>query len=164
LPGPRPAPIELTEMQRAALERLIRRDTSPQRLVRRARLILAMAEGANNTEVARRLGHTGKVPPVWRRRWRAAAPALAHAEAEGAKAVEKAIAALLADRPRPGAPDTFSAEQVVQLLAIACEDPAASGRPIGPWSAREVAAEAIERGVVETISPRSVSRFLARRR
>jgi putative transposase len=43
---------------------------------------------------------------------------------------------------------------------VACEDPAASGRPISHWTPREVAEEVRKRGIVETISTRSVGRFL----
>jgi hypothetical protein len=46
---------------------------------------------------------------------------------------------------------------------LACEDPREeSGRPITHWSTAELADEAIERGIVESISPRSVGRFLGR--
>ena len=164
MPGPRPTPIVLTERQRAVLERMIRRETSPQRLVRRARLMIEMARGANNGEVTRRLKHTRKVATTWRQRWLEAAPHLVSAEADDPSALEGMIAAVLADRPRPGTPDTFTPEQIVQVIAIACEDPAASDRPINHWTAGEIADEAIKRGVVAAISARSVSRFLARQR
>ena len=166
MPGPQPPPIVLTERQRAILERVLRRQTSPQRLIRRVRLILEMARGANNGQAARRLAHTRKVATSWRRRWGDAAATLAAAEAEENpdKTLEAVIAAVLADRPRPGAPDMFTPEQIVQIIAMACEDPVASGRPTSHWTAGELAAEAVKRGVVAAISPRSVARFLARRR
>ncbi len=59
---------------------------------------------------------------------------------------------VLSDEPRWGAPVKFSAEQVVQIIAIACETPQLSGRPISQWSAWELADEAIIRGIVTTIS------------
>ena len=164
LSGPQPIPIVLTARQRAALERLIRRQTSPQRLVRRAELILEMASGATNAAVARRLKHTRKVATLWRRRWVECAPALQAAEAEGEddKALDQFVAAILTDEHRAGAPGTFTPEQIVQIVAVACEDPAASGRPIDRWTPRELAEEAVQRGIVARISPRSVARFLAR--
>jgi hypothetical protein len=70
------------------------------------------------------------------------------------------IEAVLADAPRPGAPDTFSAEQIVQIVALACTPPASFGRPIEAWTPRELADEAIKQQIVTTISPRSVERFL----
>src|SRR5664279_2956761 len=110
MPGPQPSPIVLTEHQSTVLERLLRRQTSPQRLIRRVRLILEMARGTNNGQVARRLAHTRKVATTWRRRWVEAAVALAAAEEEENpdKALEVVITAVLADRPRPGAPDLFT--------------------------------------------------------
>jgi putative transposase len=43
---------------------------------------------------------------------------------------------------------------------VGCEDPADSGRPVSHWTPREVAEEVRKRGIVETISTRSVGRFL----
>lgn len=162
MPGPQPTPINLTARQRAILERLVRRQTSPQRLVRRAKLILAAAEGANNEQVAKRLALTRGTVHLWRERWLAAAPRLAAAEAEGGddKALTEVIEALLADEPRAGTPATFTPEQIVQIVALACEAPQASGRPISHWTPRELADEAVQRQIVARISPRSVGRFL----
>lgn len=67
---------------------------------------------------------------------------------------------LLSDKARAGAPATFSAEQIVQIIAISCEKPEDAGRPISHWSARELADEALKRQIVEQISRRSVGRFL----
>lgn len=72
------------------------------------------------------------------------------------------IEELLKDEPREGAPVKFTAEQVTQIIALACEDPQASGRAITHWSAWELAEEAIKRSIVESISARSVERFLKR--
>jgi hypothetical protein len=49
---------------------------------------------------------------------------------------------------------------VVRIVAIACESPEKSERPVSHWTAKELAQEAIKRGIVEKISPRSVGRFL----
>lgn len=66
----------------------------------------------------------------------------------------------LADAPRPGAPMTFSLEQMVQLFAIACEKPEDYGRPISHWTARELASEVVKLGIVTSISPRHVGRLM----
>ena len=68
----------------------------------------------------------------------------------------------LRDEPRPGTGAKFSVEQIVQIVALACELPASSGRPSSHWSPRELAEEAVKRGIVESISPRTVGRFLKR--
>lgn len=51
----------------------------------------------------------------------------------------------------------------LQIMASACEDPQASGRPVSHWTPRELADEAVKRRIVERISPRSVGRFLKER-
>ena len=83
MPGPKPTPIELTARQREILERLARRETNPQRLVRRCNVVLEAADGANNTQVGRRLKIQRSTARTWRERWAAAAPALVLAEEEG---------------------------------------------------------------------------------
>jgi hypothetical protein len=102
---------------------------------------------------------------TWRTRWLAAAPRLEAAEAEGNSTAEltQQIVALLADAPRAGAPPTFSAEQICQLLALACESPTESRRPVTHWTPAELADEAVHRGIVPRISARTVGRFLHRR-
>jgi putative transposase len=74
------------------------------------------------------------------------------------------IEAVLADAPRPGTPETFSAEQLTQIISVACESPQASGRLVTHWSPRELAQEVIHRGIVARISVRTVGRFLKRSR
>jgi putative transposase len=83
-------------------------------------------------------------------------------EADGSsdKVLTTVIVEALTDHPRAGTPATFTAEQIVQMVAVACEDPADSGRPVSHWTPREVAEEVCKRGIVETISTRSIGRFL----
>jgi hypothetical protein len=49
------------------------------------------------------------------------------------------------------------------IVAMTCEKPEASDRPISHWSQREIADEAVRRGLVSSISQRSVGRFLKKR-
>ncbi len=62
--------------------------------------------------------------------------------------------------PGPGPPGKFTPEQIVQILAVACEPPGKSGRPITHRTAQELADEVIERGIVPSISTAQVGRFL----
>ncbi len=50
----------------------------------------------------------------------------------------------------------------MQVVAVACEQPQSSNRPISHWTPRELALEVVKRGIVPEISPRSVARFLKR--
>lgn len=89
-------------------------------------------------------------------------PRLASAEEEGVK--DKDLRAMigdaLSDSYRSGAPPKFTAEQVAQVIALACEDPSESGLPVSHWTPDEISKELIKRQVVESISPRQVERFL----
>ena len=64
---------------------------------------------------------------------------------------------------RCGAPPKFTPEQITAIIALACEHPSQSGVPVSHWTPPELAREAIKRGIVESISPRQVDRFLAKR-
>src|SRR5271156_5058685 len=63
----------------------------------------------------------------------------------------------------PAAPATYPPEQICAVIAMTCEKPSESERPISHWSQREIADEAIRRGLVPSISQRSVGRFLKKR-
>lgn len=159
MPGPVAQSIIVTPPQQCVLEQIVRRHTSPQALVRRAQIILAAASAAHNEPIARRLGCTRKTVRTWRARWAEAAPQLTATELQP-EDLHAQIALVLADAPRPGAPDTFTAEQIVQIIALACTPPADAARPTSHWSARELADEAVNRQIVSSISPRSIERFL----
>ena len=162
--GPKPNPITLTPTERAALERLVRRHTSSQQLVRRVRIILEADRGASNSQIAKQLGLDRGTVVSWRKRWLEAVPRLGAMQAEGGdeRALMALVEGVLADGPRSGAPATFTPGQIVGIVALSCEDPALSGRPITHWTPRELAAEAVKRGIVGSISPTSVGRFLGR--
>lgn len=153
MPGPKLPAIELTAEERGELERLARRPTTGQQLAERARVVLLAAEGRNNCEIARALAIDVDTVRKWRGRWRGVA---------GAPAAELPVATRLADAPRPGTPARITPEQVCRIMALACEAPSASGRPISQWSTAELAAEITQRGIVETISPRHAARLLKR--
>jgi putative transposase len=146
MPGPKAPPVCLGEDERQELLALIRAHKTPQHFSFRAQIILHLADGHNAREVARLLGTSRLTVRRWRRHWLAR---------RNCTVLER-----LHDAPRPGTPTTFSAEQWCQIMALACEPPADSERPISHWTPREVAAEAIKRGIVETISERHVGRFL----
>jgi putative transposase len=112
-----------------------------------------------NLPLARELACSLKTVIKWRARWAAAESQLAAVERTPAD-LKRLVARVLADAPRPGAPDTFTAEQIVQIINLACTSPADAGRPIDAWTPRELADEAVKRQIVASISPTSVGRFL----
>jgi putative transposase len=157
--GPQPQSITVTPLQQAVLERLLRQQRCPQALARRIKIILGAAAGQRNEAIARQLTCSPTTVRLWRTRWAEAETQLAAVDVDE-RAVRHMIATVLADAARPGRPDTFTAEHIVQIIALACTRPADSGRPIDAWTPRELADEAVKRALVRTISARSVGRFL----
>jgi len=126
---------ELTSRARGA--RVAHRD------VVRATIILAAAEGVANARIATDLGMHVDTIRKWRRRfW------------------QRRLAGL-DDLPRSGRPRQFSAVQVAEVKALACELPAESDVPLAKWSCPDLAAEAERRGVVGSVSASTVRRWLA---
>ena len=85
-----PFVIELTDNERRQLESLDRRGTAEHRMVTRARIVLAAADGEENLSIAERLGIAPNTVIKWRKRF-----------------FEEGIDGL-ADRKRSGRPRTFS--------------------------------------------------------
>ncbi len=162
MPSPRALPIVLSPQQQEILEQIVRCHTSEQRLVRRAQIVLQANVGFKNEQIAQALNINRETVQRWRQRWDDGSEPLAVEEEKKmtATAEKQLIEAILIDQPRPGTPPTFSSQQVVRIVALACEDPQADERPITEWTPRELAAEAIKRGIVERISARSIERFL----
>jgi putative transposase len=143
-------PVIVLPAQRETLEQLVRTHSTSQQLALRARIILHADAGVGVRESARQLGVWPKTIRYWRKRWRQAV--------EGQSVCER-----LVDAPRSGAPATFTAVQICAVVAMTCEKPSDSERPISQWSQREIADEAMRRGLVPDISQRSVGRFLKKR-
>jgi len=157
--GPQPLPITVSPRQQGLLDGLLRQHSCPQALALRIRIVLGAMAGQRNEPLARHLGCMPQTVRKWRARWAAAEFPLAAAEGEP-RELRATIARVLADAPRPGTPDTFSAEQIVQIINLACTAPSDADRPLAAWTPRDLADEAVNRGIVTRISPRSVERFL----
>ncbi len=161
MPSQQASPIHLSPIQHELLQRMVHRTTSAQRLVKRGQIILEAAKGTSNTKIAQHQQVDYETVRRWRDRWRAAESRLQVIEATGKpKLLSQAIEVLLTDEQRPGAPATFTFEQFMQIMALACETPAAADRPVSSWTPHELADEAVKRGIVTQISPRTVERFL----
>src|SRR4051795_4778905 len=120
MPIPAAAAIELSEEERAAVERWARRPSSAQALAVRSRIVLDAAEGRSNTEIAKRLGISRPTVTKWRSRF-------AKHRLDG-----------LLDEPRPGRPRTITDEQVEQVIVKTLES---TPKNATHWSTRSMAAE-----------------------
>ena len=163
--------IELTPRQRSVLQKIQSKQTSPKRLVVRSWIILFANEGKTNSFISKYLHIKRDTVIKWRRRWYQSSESLqalaqdlsacGHAQAgTDEKVFTEGIISILSDKERSGAPLKFTAEQICQIIALACESPQHSGRAVTHWTARELTEEAIKRKIVSKISVSSVRRFL----
>lgn len=135
-------------MERQQLQQLVNRHSTPQQIALRAEIILLADQGNNHRDIARTLKSSRDMARLWRERW------------EACRDQQMPMVERLQDAERSGAPATFSLEQILQLLALACEKPENYGRPISHWTPRELAEEMVKLGIVKSISPRHVGRLL----
>lgn len=155
------AKVVVTEKQYAILEQIANARTQSQQLIQRSKIILLAFSGMLNTQIAQQVGLNRQQVGLWRRRWADSWPALIAIECrENAATLKRSIQQTFTDAPRSGAPCTFTAEQVTQILAVACESPELSGRPIDHWTHREITDEVIKREIVTSISISQVGCYL----
>lgn len=117
-PGRPPIPIELSEEDRAHLERIVGHPTAENREVQRARIVLLASEGRATKEIAEMVGVSKATVCKWKNRYR------------------KAGLHFLSDLPRSGRPRTVTDEKVVEVVELTLES-----RPKGAthWSTRSLA-------------------------
>ena len=130
--------VRLTIKRRRKLEQIVAAGSSQQRLVLRARIVLAAAQGTANAQIARDLGCSVAVARCWRRRF-----------------AVRGIPGLF-DKPRPGRPEVHGPSARLAVIATATSLP-----PEGEsqWSRAMIASHLSERGLV--ISAATVGRVLA---
>lgn len=155
------AKVVVTERQHAILEQIANARSLSQQLIQRSKIILLAFSGMLNTQIAEQVGLNRQQVGLWRRRWADSWQALIAIECrENTATLKRMIQATFTDAPRSGAPCTFTAEQVTQILAVACESPELSGRPIDHWTHREITDEVIKRQIVTSISVSQVGCYL----
>ena len=110
--------IDLTDTQRAELERRVRSQTLDARSVRRAKIVLLAADGVGNHEIARRLEISRGQVIAWRGRF-----------ADGG------IKAIASDLPRSGRKPRIDAAEIVRVTTQTTPEGATH------WSTRKLAAK-----------------------
>lgn len=110
--------IELSEDDRAALERFTARARSARRLAFRARIILASASGLSDVDVAAKLRTSGHTVGKWRKRF-----------------LNDGIDGLL-DEPRPGAPRKITDDAIEKVVVETLET---TPKGATHWSTRQMA-------------------------
>src|SRR5260370_20646359 len=131
---PTSVPLVLTAAVRAELHAMARSTRTPAGLVQRARLILALADGASYTEVTARWGVAATSISRWKQRFLA-----------------RGLGGL-PDAPRSGRPDRLAPAVEARILALTQQPPPS---PLTQWSVRRMAARV-------GVSPATVQRVWAR--
>lgn len=158
------ASVSLTAKQKEVLKQILNSTTMAQSIAQRATIILMLGDGIAKRKTARKLGIDKNTVKKWCDRWLVAYPKLMDIEAtETSNKIYKGkIIEILEDAPRSGSPPQFTPEQIVHIVSIGCEVLDDSDKPTSRWTHKEIAQEAVNRKIVETISSSSVGRFFKR--
>jgi transposase len=158
-------PVKLTDKQRTALSQIVTSRTQRQDHIERAKIILLSSETKQDKQISLELNITQTTVRKWRKRWlqNEERLLLIDKEEKGLHYHRK-ILEILCDEARVGAPCKFTAEQMCQIISVACERPEDSDLPISHWSLNSLADEVIKRGIVESISHSQLAVFLKSRR
>jgi transposase len=125
-------PLKVRSEQRDILERMARSRTTQQRVVLRARIVLAAANGKPNRVIASELKVSRPTVLLWRTRFAAGG-----------------VAALRRDAPRPGRPRRIDGKKVEDIVTATLHT---KPKAATHWSTRSLAAEqGVSRATVQRI-------------
>jgi transposase len=145
---PRKYHIRLNGVEKQALRQLKRAGPTERRLADRARIVLWTAEWLAVDTIAERLEIHRDTVIAWRQRF------LERRQAG------LALVACLCDQPRSGRPSAFSAVQIAEIKAIACEKPSELQLPLSRFSLAEIMVWIKQAEIAPTVSLSSVWRLL----
>lgn len=163
-PGPSASYIHLTSRELRILQKLISARSTDQGLAQRAEIIILAFRKWSNSRIAKKCQLSRNTVCLWRDRYADALLKIRELvmRENNERELRNLIEVILTDAPRPGKPVRITAEQKIQLIALACEPLPQPGLPISQWDMPTLAAEAIKRKIVTEISPSYLSRLLAK--
>lgn len=150
----------LSASMKTILSSFSRSRSLPASLVKRSKLILLSSQGFSNQDIAVKVGLHYNHVATWRSRFLQALPSLRDIESGTPDKLEEEIRLLLSDRKRSGAPSTFTQEQIIRIIDLACKNPCDFGYEASHWSLSLLVTEIKKQGIADRISEKSVSRFL----
>lgn len=128
----------------------------PSSLVKRSKLILLAVQGLTNQAISHQIGLHYNSVATWRNRFLQALPHLVEIESEKPEELVETIRMLLTNEQRPGAPTTFTPEQIVKIIDLACKNPNDFGYEVSHWSLPLLVIEIKKQGIADRISEKSV--------
>lgn len=153
--------VTLTEKQKDVLKQIITSRTHRADHIVRAQMVFLSTTSKSNAQISQELLVSLSTVKKWRNRWlKNETRLLLIDERENGITYVRKILEILSDDQRPGAPCKFTAEQVCQIMSVACERPEDSNLPISHWSLSSLAEEVIKRGIVHCLSRSRLAVFL----
>lgn len=153
----------LSDTMKEVLSSFSKSRSLPAGLVKRAKIIILASQGNSNQAIASKAGLHYNHVGVWRNRFLQALPSLREIETSTPDKLEEEIRLILSDRKRSGAPSTFTQEQIMKIIDLACRNPCDFGYEVSQWSLSLLVEEIKKQGIAGRISEKSVSRFLKMR-
>jgi transposase len=141
--GRKPHPVSIADEDVRILEHIARRRKIPWFQVRRAHILLGIAEGQRIQDLAKQL-HCGTAT-IWR---------ICRCYDE------YGLEGVLAEASRLDRPTTISPLQRAEIVELACLEPIARGLHITHWTSGDLARQVVADGIVPAISPATVRRIL----
>lgn len=156
----KPAAIVISVAVYQILSKFARSRTLPARQVERAKIFLLCADGLNNLQISEKVSIGQDSVSKWRTRFLNSLPHLQEVEQKDPTKLEAEVTALLSDYARPGQPPTYTDEQIIRILEIACRNPEEYGYEASHWSLNQLVDVTIKEGIASFISAKTISRFL----
>ena len=154
------APVIIPDAIRPIFSKFAKSRTFSARQVQRAKIILLAADGLDNMQISKQVGLGQDSVSKWRSRFIKELPLLQEIAGKDPSSLEKAVSTFLNDNPRPGQPMHYTDEQIIKILETACRNPEELGYEASHWSLNLLADAVIKAGIVDSISAKTVSRFL----
>lgn len=152
--------VTLTDKQHQTLLQIATSRTQRQDHIERANIILKCVS-ESNSKISCELNISRNTAKKWRKRWEKNEEKLLLIDKEeNGIFYTRKLLEILSDEQRAGAPCKFTAEQICQIMSVACERPEDSGLPISHWSLDSLVDEVIKREIVESISRSRLAVFL----
>jgi transposase len=156
--------INLDTAEQALLQAMLRKLSIPEFQKERVQIVLAASTGLQNKDIATQYGFEENRVGKWRKRW-----AHAHQQWQNSDTTlrppltQVLVFQWLADKKGRGRKEDFTSDQRSKIVALCQEHPEQHGFPVTHWSAGRLVQAAIKRGIVNTISERTMNRILKKR-
>jgi len=152
--------IKISDRVEEILNGIAKSRTLPLNQIQRAQIILSASKGKNNNEISNEVSVNQDSVSRWRVRWANNTERLCEIEQINPQNLYDAVENLLKDAPRPGSPCVFTEVQICKIIELACRNPSEFGYESSHWSLPQLAKAVINLGIVDSISPASIGRFL----